>query len=338
MIVFTFPFPPRCTCVLGALLFISSTLPSPRAAAQTDSIDECLRTEVIRPENDARTVGQLRIRCAERESTREGVDALIAESSATIPVLQPRYNETLDNTFFEPYKRNYIVFGSMENDDGTPPFSGNSLDIKFELGMKFDLFPQIPELEIFAPVKFGYSQRSWWDVAETSAPFMEHNYNPEVFWDFTEALEVPSRRTRLHIVDFVGVEHQSNGLDSFKSRSWDRLYAQRTLRRSEAWAWTIKYWHILNKGEFNENIQDYLGQAEITTHIDLNNWANIDIKTTKGHETATINYQVDLIVPLTRWVNSRFVLSYYNGYGEALITYNKKTTSLRAGFYFPLGF
>lgn len=325
-------------CAPGSLLCMAFLLSAPGAVAQTASIDECLRTEVTRPENDARTVSELRTRCAERESTRESIDALIAESAAVVPVVQARYDETLENTFFEPYKRNYIVFGSMENDDGTLPFSGNSLDIKFELGMKFSLFPQIPELDAFAPVKFGYSQRSWWDIAESSAPFKEHNYNPEVFWDFTEALARPSRTPRLHIFDYAGVEHQSNGLDGTESRSWDRVYAQRTLRFSEVMAWTFKYWHILNLGDFNEDIQDYLGQAEITTHIDLNNWANINIKTSKGHETQTINYQVDLILPMSRWVNSNFVLSYYNGYGEALISYNRKTTSLRAGFYFPLGF
>jgi len=324
--------------VSGVLLAFSALLASQHAFGQSSTIDDCLRTEVIRPENAERTVNQLRTRCAERETTRESVDALIADSAATMPVLQARYDDTLDNTLFQPYKNNYIVFGSMENDDGTAPFSGQSLDIKFELGMKFMLFPQIEELKFLAPVKFGYSQRSWWDISESSAPFKEHNYNPEIFWDFTEALERPSSRTRLHIFDYAGVEHQSNGLDSKDSRSWDRVYAQRELRFSEVWAWTFKYWHILNAGDFNDDIQDYLGQAEITTHIDLNNWANINIKTTKGHETETINYQVDLILPMSRWVNSRFVLSYYNGYGEALISYNRKTTSLRAGFYFPLGF
>jgi len=324
--------------VFGVLLAMGIGLQSPGALAQTSTIDDCLRTEVIRQENAERTVNQLRTRCAERETTRDSVDALIADSAASVPVLLARYDETLENTFFQPYKNNYIVFGSMENDDGSAPFSGQSLDIKFELGMKFTLFPQIDELKFLSPVKFGYSQRSWWDISESSAPFKEHNYNPEIFWDFTEALARPSNRTRLHIFDYVGMEHQSNGLDGTSSRSWDRVYGQRELRLSETWAWTLKYWNILNAGDFNDNIQDYIGQAEITTHIDVNNWANINIKTTKGHETETINYQVDLIFPMSQWVNSRFVLSYYNGYGEALISYNKKTTSLRAGFYFPLGF
>ncbi len=325
-----------------ALPLLAALLAGSPVHAQSAGIDACLREEVTRPENNARTVAELRTRCAEREPTREAVDALIADSVATLPVPLsaplPRLEQAPQNTFFQPYKNNYIVFGSLNNDDVTPPFSGENLDIQFQLGMKFSLFPQVPELAALAPVKFGYSQRSWWDIAESSAPFKEHNYNPEIFWDFTEALARPSDRVRLHLFDYAGFEHQSNGLDGLESRSWDRLYAQRELRLSEAWGWTLKYWHVLKPGAFNEDIEDYLGQAEITTHVDLNNWAQLDIKTTKGHETSTINYQVDLILPLSRWVNSRFMLSYYNGYGEALISYNRKTTSLRAGFHFPLGF
>ena len=94
----------------------------------------------------------------------------------------------------------------------------------------------------------------------------------------------------------------------------------------------------MNLGEYNTDIEDYLGNAQITTHVDVNNWAQVELNTLFGRESDKVSYQLDLILPMSRWVNSRFFLSYYNGYGEALISYNQKTTSLRAGFYFPLGF
>ncbi len=312
-------------------------IPGQSFALQT-SLDDCLRAEVVNPANNGRTVGELRELCAGNSALEIQEDERITESP---PTITEGINALVDSAYvplFEPYKSNYIVFGSLENQNGGEPFSGQRMDIKFEMGMHFGVFPQTESFTALAPLKFGYSQRSWWDIAESSAPFKEHNYNPELFWDFTEALGKPSNRRRLHIFDLAGFEHQSNGLDGIRSRSWDRIYAQREFRFSEMLSWTVKVWDVVKEGEFNEDIADYLGNAELTTHIDLNNWANINLKTIRGHKTEKISYQMDLIVPMSRWINSRLVLSYYEGYGEALISYNEKTKSLRAGFYFPLGF
>lgn len=309
------------------------------AVAQLSTVESCLQEQVLKPENDELLVGDLRAICTAILEENIGDDAQIVDSTAVAAsIRQFSFQNPIRNTFFEPYKNNYISFGSMEYEDKSAPFSGESLDIKFELGMKFRLFPNIKELEGLAPIKFGYSQRSWWDISEASAPFKEHNYNPEIFWDFRENLAKPSSKPRLHIFDLIGFEHQSNGRDSFESRSWDRLYVSRNLRLSEAWSWTLKYWQAMNLGDYNEDIEDYLGNAEITTHLDLNNWVRVDLKTMLGRKSDKLSYQLDVIVPMSRWMNSRFYISYYSGYGEALISYNKKSSSLRAGFYFPLGF
>lgn len=330
---------PATPCFIAMCLLSSSPFVNAQDTSEENALNRCLQARVIEPENNAKTVAQLRSLCAIASSSEEKVSELIVDSPAAL--ISPRsiiYSEDPRNSFFQPYKNNYISLGSMKNEDGQDPFSGKTFDLKFELGMKFGLFPDLDGLEPLSPIKFGYSQRSWWDIAEQSAPFKEHNYNPEIFWDFTEALAIPSSAPRLHIFDLLGVEHQSNGLDGLDSRSWDRVYATRTLRMSEVWSWTFKYWHVLNLGDYNEDIEDYLGNAEITTHFDVNNWARVDFKTLLGRKSDKLSYKVDLIVPMSRWINSRFLLSYYSGYGEALISYNKKTTSLRAGFYFPLGF
>ena len=318
-----------------SLLFASPQL----YAAQDDAVNLCLQEQVLIPENDTQTVGQLRAHCVAILSPSEPGDERIAESVAQTNIMRPySFADDMRSGFVQAYKNNYISVGKMRNQNGQAPFSGKTLDIKFELGMKFGIFPDVDGLEPLSPLKFGYSQRSWWDISEDSAPFKEHNYNPEIFWDFTEALARPSSKPRLHIFDLVGIEHQSNGLDGVNSRSWDRVYASRNLRISEAWSWTFKYWQAMNLGGFNEDIEDYLGSAEVTTHFDINNWARLNLKTLLGRKSDKLSYQLDLIVPMSRWINSRFFLSYYNGYGEALITYNKKTSSIRAGFYFPLGF
>ncbi|MGB4246503.1 MAG: phospholipase A, partial [Pseudohongiellaceae bacterium] len=313
----TLQVPSRQSALPLLLVLAMLVLAPTQSDAAQASLEDCLRIEVLNPANNSRTVSELRQICGDGSAP-----ATPRSSARSVPVapITGGINESISAfsdspyiPFFEPYKSNYIVFGSLENQDGTDPFSGQNLDIKFELGMKFRVFPQIDGLAALAPLKFGYSQRSWWDIAESSAPFKEHNYNPELFWDFTEALARPSSTPRLHLFDIAGFEHQSNGLDGIQSRSWDRVYAQREFSLSEMFSWTVKFWSVVKEGEFNEDIADYLGNAEITTHIDLNNWANINIKTIKGRETEKISYQADLILPMSRWINSRFVLSYYEG-------------------------
>src|SRR5690606_5135728 len=140
-------------CWLTAVLWLAAT-PIP-ALAQDTSLDDCLRSEVVRPENVARTVAELRRQCSA---------ALIAASApetvTASPVPRRSLATELDNSYFQPYKNNYIVFGSMRNRDDSPPFSGQDLDIRFELGMQFSLFPHAGDFTLLEPIKFGYSQRS----------------------------------------------------------------------------------------------------------------------------------------------------------------------------------
>ncbi|MDX1491098.1 MAG: phospholipase A [Pseudohongiellaceae bacterium] len=313
-----------------ATALILSSLPTKAASAQDPLLNACLQAEVIKETNLNKTVKDLTELCHQAVAPTISEDSEAQKHKPSIAADAPGH-------FFQPYKRNYIVFGSMKNNNGGQPFSGKTFDIKFELGMQFALFPD-EESPLLAPLRFGYSQRSWWDIAESSAPFKEHNYNPEIFWDFTQTNNTRNNRASLHLVDQFGFEHQSNGLDQQQSRSWDRLYAKRSFYISEALSWSLKAWKIVDKGDFNTDIDDYLGHLEIGAQYTINNWAKLELSARQGNNTSKISYQADLVVPISRWINSHFMLSFYDGYGEALISHNYKTRSLRAGFYFPLGF
>jgi phospholipase A1/A2 len=307
------------------------------------AVEECLMTQVLLEVNLNRTIADIRDLCTARLAAAASSlnTGLLIESESQPPARGRGFSyEAGGQRFFQPYKNNYIVFGGMKNEDQTPAFSGNNLDIKFELGMMFSLIPSSTSETGFVPLHFGYSQRSWWDISEPSAPFREHNYNPEIFWEFSRSRlnTYPSMLDlrRLFFVDRIGVEHQSNGLNSEESRSWDRAYMEREFVFSEALSFNLKLWRVLSNGLYNEDITDFLGDGQLTAHITLNNMFNIDIKTMRGNETEKFSYQVDLTLPMSQWVNSKFFLSYYEGYGEALINYNQRSKSLRAGFYFPL--
>ena len=312
--------PPRqalsCLMLLCASTLASAQSTEPESPAE---IQVCVQQQVLRPEHRSRSVSDLYILCEQQLSS----DSNNAAITAT-PEL---------NRFFRPYKDNYLVFGQARTADGSTPFSGEQLDIKFELGLTFNLFEQITNLSFLAPLGFGYSQRSWWNVGEDSAPFAEHNYNPEVFWKFDQPYS--SFAGKFPFIDIIGIEHQSNGLQGPGSRSWDRAYIQKEFDLLPRFSVDVKLWNVLGVEANNQDITDYLGQGQVTLKFEPNERTRIRLRIIKGLEVEKYSYQLDLSYRRP-WVNSGFFISYYEGYGEALISFNQKTRSLRAGLYFPL--
>ncbi len=302
------------------------------AAGVSTDVQSCVQQQVVKPEHIDLSVSDLFALCEQPVSTDEpeNAEAIITDDPGSSIMVEPANDLS---RFFRPYKDNYIVFGRARTADGSPPFSGNRLDTKFELGLTFNLFEEITNLTFLAPLGFGYSQRSWWDISEESQPFAEHNYNPEIFWRFDQ----PSRPLagKFPFVDIVGIEHQSNGQQGPESRSWDRAYVQREFDLLPGLSVDIKLWRVIGDEATNTDITDYLGQGEATFKFSPNDRTQLRLRLIKGNEVEKYSYQFDISYRRP-WVNSAFFISYYEGYGEALISYNQKTRSLRAGLYFPL--
>lgn len=302
------------------------------AVGMSKDLQICVQQQVLKPEHRKLSVTDLYAMCAlttPSDKPNTGADVIIDDPGSSAMVVQA--NDL--SRFFRPYKDNYIVFGRARTADGSPAFSGNRLDTKFELGLTFNLFEEITNLTFLAPLGFGYSQRSWWDVSEDSQPFAEHNYNPEVFWRFDQ----PSRPLagNFPFVDIVGIEHQSNGLQGSDSRSWDRAYVQKEFDVLPGFSVDLKLWRVIGDEATNKDIADYLGQGAATFKYSPNDRTQLRLRVIKGDEVEKYSYQFDVSYRRP-WVNSAFFISYYEGYGEALISYNRKTRSLRAGLYFPL--
>ncbi|MDP2128610.1 MAG: phospholipase A [Pseudohongiella sp.] len=336
-------------CVV--LLFAGNSL----SAAENDAltartpVDFCLQHQVLDPANAQKTVAQLRQLCESsgeaageasgppsvgqsgNSSDTDAAAAVVAVASTSEPPHVPK-NEELKG-FFRPYKDNYVIFGRMQMDDASVPFSGNDLDTKFELGLTFSLFEGRKNFEFLAPLHIGYSQKSWWNITEESAPFTEHNYNPEIYWQFDQ----PRRPLmgQLPFVDVIGLEHQSNGQAGLLSRSWDRVYAQKQMQLLPQLSVGIKIWDILGRDTTNDNIRNYLGNGQLSIMFEPNDRTNLRWRIMRGSEVKTFSYTFDIYYRRPN-VNGAFFIQYHDGYGEALATYNQKSQSLRGGFYFPL--
>ena len=139
-----------------------------------------------------------------------------------------------EKSTFTPHQLNYAIIGK---DDALTQIS-----FKYRLGRDWNTY-------------LAFTNVVKWDIYESSNPYYDINFKPEIFYRFTPELE------DLISVD-VGFWHESNGRDEEESRSWDQLFARfNTLFEinSMALAWETHLYYELNTGGTNEDIGDYLG-------------------------------------------------------------------------------
>jgi len=245
---------------LSAMCFSTSAMAKQTASVQ--NLDRCLQQRVLEPLNQRATIAELRAQCESEPLTAD-------ESGKQAPL-----------RFFRLYKDNYLVFGRMEMHNNSKPFSGETLDTKFELGLTFSLFEGRRDFQFLAPLHIGYSQKSWWNIAEDSAPFSEHNYNPEIYWLFNQ----PKRPLfgKFSFVDVVGFEHQSNGQAGIFSRSWDRSYVQKEFYLLPELSIGLKVWNILRTDLTNNDIGDYLGNGMLNIMFQPNDRTTLRWRMMRG--------------------------------------------------------
>ena len=88
--------------------------------------------------------------------------------------------------------------------------------------------------DIFA----GYTQRSFWQMYNRSAPFRETDYEPEVW--LRRVVNTPLLGWNVSTVA-LGLNHQSNGRSDQYSRSWNRVLGSVALERGN-YAVVVRPW------------------------------------------------------------------------------------------------
>src|SRR5437899_9100874 len=91
---------------------------------------------------------------------------------------------------FRRHKDNYILLTSTHD----------AKEVKFQFSFKYRLNDDVP-------FYFAFTQKSFWDAwdFQQSSPFIETDFNPEIFCDVLADTNEGLRHIRL------GVEHESNG-------------------------------------------------------------------------------------------------------------------------------
>ncbi|MCU0759479.1 MAG: phospholipase A [Steroidobacteraceae bacterium] len=217
--------------------------------------------------------------------------------------------------------------GSPTRPPGPRPLGWEETEAKFQLSFKFKLADL--EDEIGASLWAGYTQQSQWQVyaGELSRPFRETNYEPELMLAFHPDVRLLGWDWRLLN---VGLVHQSNGRGQGLSRSWNRVYAQVGAERGRL-ALLARTWVRIEESsgeDDNPDIQDFLGRGELVASYALGRH-QLSLLGRYAFDTGNGSAEATWSFPLARRV--RGYVQLFSGYGESLVDYNWKQTTIGVG-------
>ena len=224
--------------------------------------------------------------------------------------------------------------------EATAPLDLDANELKFQISFKTELvsrhaFDEIGVTPLLRHIGidsvrlwFGYTQRVNWQAYNTRAsrPFRETNYEPEGILTLGRGNEGDGFK----LIN-LGLSHQSNGRTGSDSRGWNRLYAQ------GGWEWDrlsvlARLWYRIPESDVdddNPDIKNYLGSGDLITRY----------QTDRGFVSSLLLrrrfVQLDWATPLMDMLGAaRLHLQFTSGYGETLIDYNHKQTTLGIGVSF----
>lgn len=196
-------------------------------------------------------------------------------------------------------------------------------EMSAQLSFLIPLFRHLIEKKPLA-LNFAYTQKMFWQVYAKSQYFRETNYEPELFIE---------NYFNSNFAAQIGINHQSNGRGGYLERSWNRLYLQGELTGTK-WSSILRVWTLvgedISSNIHNPSIAHYLGYDNLLLAYKFGSvkaslqLQNLESGFSRGFQQVTLSY------PL---LNSLSVYAMvFNGYGQSLIEYDHKTTSVGIGF------
>lgn len=232
------------------------------------------------------------------------------------------------------HRTNYFVTGFTKD-----------TQVKFQFSFKYDLWPSTSHHTVY----LAYTQKSLWDLYDTSSPFRESNYAPEIYYAHYHSEHHGQPRPGCGLFsEQVGFEHESNGEGEDASRSWNRFFVnvEATCHGTPVYGLLgLRAWYPLGTAE-NATITRTLGYGELVfgagvddDTLHLNGLITIALRKGtrkdlgKGSITLDARYRPTYQRLLGKaWKFAPYVwFQLFAGYGETLGTYDRSTSSARVG-------
>jgi phospholipase A1 len=237
------------------------------------------------------------------------------------------------NFALNPYKSNYFMPATYDfkaKTDGREKFES-----MFQLSFLIPVSKNL--LGYDESIRLGYTQQSWWQTAQDSAPFRETNYMPEIFVD------IPSEYAFLKSLKMLrfGLLHKSNGQSGLDSRSLNALYMKGFFQYENLFL-TLHNWYRIPEsekdsptdanGDDNPKYIDYYGDGEVELKY-LHN-AHIFEATYRYSFSRLDRGAINLGWSFPIRQNLFGYVKYFYGYGESLIDFDQKIERLGIGIQF----
>jgi phospholipase A1/A2 len=183
----------------------------------------------------------------------------------------------------------------------------------------------------------AYTQRSLWQPwdPDNSSPFRSTDYQPELIYvvPFPQRLGILPLGWRLRMLQ-AGFAHQSNGQSDPLSRSWNRITAGAGFENGNFSMLIRANQRVRVHGrDDNPDLADYIGRAEFNLA-----WSpGLPTLSLSWHTTLNSasrgSLQLDLSYPVfaNQPEGLRWYAQLFHGYGETLLDYNQRQTSLGLG-------
>jgi len=223
-----------------------------------------------------------------------------------------------------PFQELAAATGDPERVDVQP------VETKFQISFKTKLLDDF--LGGPGDLWFGFTQQSHFQIYNNSAsrPFRETDYEPEVMLTF------PTRRNWgkwSWRMAGLGVVHQSNGRSEPLSRSWNRIYAVVAGERGpvsiELRPW-VRFDSTDPEDDDNPGIADFVGRMEALVvwqpgrqRLVFRGRSNLELDESRG------SLAVDWFFPIRARLRGQLQL--FTGYGESLIDYDHRQTTVGLG-------
>jgi outer membrane phospholipase A len=222
-------------------------------------------------------------------------------------------------TSFKPMYLGYSVYDKSNDGDG---------EIKFQISFKYNIVNNI---------FLGYTQKTFWDIKDKSAPIKETDFSPEIFYIHNNDNCEFGKNTWLpYQYMFMGLRHESNGIRGADSVGWNMLYIEPffALPRYKNLIVSPALWYPFTNSH-NKVLVDDIGIGKLTVkwqHFKLFQLSSEIIRGLKGKKYG-VESKIDFFLDQSKkWFSPTVFVQVWNGYGETLASHAINATKVIIGF------